>query len=134
SLDAYEDLYNELLEFRGGDISDALAAGVPVLATPPDLVGVDPDLLHIPLLRLSTLGDLAGMRDCARNYIQALPDSYIGHYYLAAALWRLGNETTALQVFRRALSEPVSDETALRLFGEMQAGSPLGRLATMPLQ
>lgn len=132
---AYENAYRELLSFAGEGGPDPVAeerGGARNAAA--ELNGVDPDLVHLPFVRLGAQGNYEGMGRLAEEYVQAYPNSYVGYYYLASATWAAGDEEQALSLFRRGLRNSVSEGAAREMLQRLRNQDPLERLYGVRLE
>jgi hypothetical protein len=132
---AYENAYSELLSFAGSGGPDPVAAereGASGAAA--ELSGVDPDLVHLPFVRLEAQGNFEASARLAQEYLQAYPNSYVGYYYLASATWAAGDEGQAVTLFRRGLRNGVSEEAAREMLARLKNQDPLNRLYGVKLE
>ncbi len=122
---SYDTLYDELLEFQSANEREILLPG----ASPPaELSDVDSDLIHLPFLRLSALGDLDTLEIAAQEYIDAFPESYVGHLYLAEALWKKGDQETAVVAFKNGLSSYLTNEMTAEILNRIFLAPALERI------
>ncbi len=136
----YESLYSELLTFADDDAPDILI-GEPglrdseaiLVEEPPELIGIDDDLVHIPFLRMSALGDTIGLFEISEDYIDAYPNSYIGYLYLAEAYWKQGDEAAAFEALRTGLGQAGGERMLKSLFTRFQM-DPLERLHQLSVE
>lgn len=134
-LATYQSLYDEMIGFRGENRADLIIEEARTLRgqdpAAAELDGIDNDLVHLPFLRLSALGDLSGLNAMARDYIAAYPNSYIGYYYLADAAWKAGDPAAAVNILKTPLGADAPDKAVLEFLRNSQADKPLDRLARM---
>lgn len=133
----YQELYNELLSFQGSNqanqsLPETLSEEGGAASTS-ELADIDSDLIHIPFLRLSALGDTEGLATMAEEYIEAYPNSSIGYMYLADAAWKAGDQATAVNTFKKVMGQDVSDEAVLQVLSRMQSKKPLDTIMEMKL-
>lgn len=126
TLETYDDLYDELLSFR----STSPQATVNTAANP-ELDGIDPDLIHIPFLRLSAKNDVDGLSEMAQDYISAFPNSHIGYMYLAEAAWKSGQREQALNIISSTLGVQANDQLSRDTLMRLQTQDPLERIMEM---
>jgi len=135
NLDTYQGLYDNLLRFRGQSQQEQILGEAQFLRgqSPPaaELNGIDSDLVHIPFLRLSALGDVDGLDAMARDYIAAYPSSYVGYFYLAEVAWKAGDRAAAVNILKTPLGRDSSDAAALELLTRAESEPALDRLMRM---
>lgn len=118
SLDEYDALYDELLQFEWAERSEEGAD---------ELNGIDESLIHIPFLRLSALRKLDTLGELSEEYIEEFPESHIGYIYLAEAHFRNGDTEFAEEVSREAANVLSRDEIAEGILSRINE-DPLQRL------
>ncbi len=93
--------------------------------------GLDRDLIHLPFLRLSALGDYDGLGAMADEYIAAYPGSIVGYLYFAEAAWGNGDRMQALDVLRQGLGADASPETAAEILRQFTSTPPTAKILRM---
>jgi hypothetical protein len=127
----YEQLYDELLSFRTGQAERGGTAQDGASLPTAELGGVDRDLIHIPFLRLSALGQYDELAAAAEDYIVAYPRSPVGYHYRAEAAWRQGDQKLAVSLYKNVLGNDVSDAVATEVVTRTMAQDPIDVLARM---
>ncbi|MFZ3229095.1 MAG: hypothetical protein WA160_02730 [Pseudobdellovibrio sp.] len=105
SLSSYDNLYDVLQSFDGSD----------------------DDLIHLPFIRLSALGNMQNLNDFSVDYISNYPDSYLGYFYLAESLWKMNDKISAFEALQKAIFNDSNHELILRMFTELNS-NPIDRL------